>query len=261
MTTLKLLLCGAVLAPACVQAATQAPARATTAPAVRPPLEKQEIRAQLSPRRFTTVAAEIGAKVSRISVSEGGSFRVGQALVSLDCSLQQAQQQKAKAALAAAEHTFTANQRLEQLRSIGKVELSVSESEVNKARAEVQLMAVSLSKCNVAAPFNGRVAEQKVREQQYVQPGQAMLDIIDDSVLELEFIIPSHWLAWVRNGSAFHVRIDETGKTYPAKVSRIGARVDPVSQSIKITAMVDGSYKELMAGMSGRVLMDPPNAR
>jgi RND family efflux transporter MFP subunit len=260
MSTWKALLCSAVMAPVLAPAAAQTPAR-QAAPAVRPPLEKQEIRAQLSPRRFTTVAAEIGAKVSRIAVSEGGSFRTGQALVSLDCSLQQAQQQKAKAALTAAEHTFTANQRLEQLRSIGKVELNVSESEVSKARAEVQLMAVSLSKCQVAAPFNGRVAEQKVREQQYVQPGQAMLDIIDDSVLELEFIIPSHWLSWVRNGSAFHVRIDETGKTYPAKVARIGARVDPVSQSIKVTAMIDGSYKELMAGMSGRVLMDQPGSK
>jgi RND family efflux transporter MFP subunit len=261
MTAWKSFLCGAILAPACLSAAAQAPARAPAAPAVRPPLEKQEIRAQLSPRRFTTIAAEIGAKVSRIAVGEGGSFRAGQALVSLDCSLQQAHQQKAKAALAAAEHTFTANQRLEQLRSIGKVELNVSESEVNKARAEVQLMAVSLSKCQVAAPFSGRVAEQKVREQQYVQPGQAMLDIIDDSVLELEFIIPSHWLTWVRTGTAFQVRIDETGKTYPAKVSRIGARVDPVSQSIKISAAIDGSYRELMAGMSGRVMMDPPVAK
>ena len=261
MTTWKALLCGAVLAPVCVPAAAQAPARPAAAPAVRSPLEKQEIRAQLSPRRFTTVAAEIGAKVSRIGVGEGGSFRAGQALVSLDCSLQAAQQQKAKAALAAAEHTFSANQRLEQLRSIGKVELKVSESEVNKARAEVQLMAVSLSKCNVAAPFNGRVAEQKVREQQYVQPGQAMLDIIDDSVLELEFLIPSHWLRWVRTGFPFQVRIDETGKTYPAKVARIGARVDPVSQSIKVTAMIDGRYRELMAGMSGRVVMDAPGTK
>jgi RND family efflux transporter MFP subunit len=258
MRTWKALLCGAVIAPVVAPSAAQAPAKA---PAVRPAMERQEIRAQLSPRRFTTVAAEIGAKVSRIAVGEGGSFRTGQALVSLDCSLQQAQQQKAKAALTAAEHTFTANQRLEQLRSIGKVELNVSESEVNKARAEVQLMAVSLSKCQVVAPFSGRVAEQKVREQQYVQPGQAMLDIIDDSALELEFIIPSHWLSWVRNGSSFHVRIDETGKTYPAKVSRIGARVDPVSQSIKVTAMIDGSYKELMAGMSGRVLMEQPGSK
>src|SRR4029453_2560643 len=60
-------------------------------------IENQELRAQLSPRNYTTLAAEISAKVDRITVKEGQAFRRGQVLVSLDCSLQQAQQQRAKA--------------------------------------------------------------------------------------------------------------------------------------------------------------------
>ncbi|MGZ3184523.1 MAG: efflux RND transporter periplasmic adaptor subunit [Telluria sp.] len=248
----------------CCAAAFAAPPVPAAAPkglpasSPRPPLEKQDIRAQLSPRRYTTLAAEIGAKVSKLSVTEGGSFRAGQVLVSLDCSLQQAQQSKAKAAQSAAEQTYAANQRLEQLHSVGKLELNISEAEVAKAKAETTLMAVALSKCQVAAPFSGRVAEQKVREQQYVQPGQPLLDIIDDSDLELEFIIPSHWLAWVKPGTQFQVRIDETGKSYPARIARVGARVDPVSQSIKVSANIIGSFHELMAGMSGKVLLAPP---
>ncbi|HZW21126.1 efflux RND transporter periplasmic adaptor subunit, partial [Noviherbaspirillum sp.] len=160
-----------------------------------------------------------------------------------------------------AERTFVANKRLNELNSIGKVELDVSESEVSKARAEVSLMTVSLEKCQVAAPFAGRVAEQRVREQQYVQPGQPLLDIIDDSVLELEFIVPSHWLAWLKPGYAFQVRIDETGKSYPAKVLRLGARVDPVSQSVKTVAAIDGNFRELMAGMSGKVTVAAPTGQ
>jgi len=247
----------AAASPAIAQTAI-APAAKPVAPVSRPALERQDIRAQLSPRRFTTVAAEIGAKISRLPVMEGGNFRAGQLLVALDCSLQSAQLQKAKAALSAADRTFAANKRLNELNSVGKVELDVSESEVAKARAEVALMTVSLDKCQITAPFSGRVAEQRVREQQYVQPGQPMLDIIDDSVLELEFIVPSHWLAWLKPGYAFQVRIDETGKSYPAKVLRIGARVDPVSQSVKTVAAVDGNYRELMAGMSGKVTIAAP---
>ena len=234
---------------------------AAPAPPPRAALEKQDIRAQLAPRRYTTVAAEIGAKVSRITVAEGARFRAGQVLVSLDCSLQQAQLQKAKAVLSAAERTFAANRRLEELRSIGKVELEVSEAEVAKAKADVASTGVVLSKCAIAAPFAGRVAEQKAREQQYVQPGQPLLDILDDSVLELEFIVPSRWLAWLKPGYAFQVRIDETGKSYPARVQRIGARVDPVSQSVKLTAVIDGQFRELVAGMSGKVLMAPPGTQ
>ena len=230
-------------------------------PAGKPGAERQDIRAQLSPQRYTTLAAEIGAKVSRLPVPEGGAFKAGQALIAFDCSLQSAQYNKARAALNGAEKTYSVNNRLADLGSIGKAELAVSESEVGKNRAEVAAMAAMLSKCSVAAPFAGRVSEQKVREQQYVQPGQALLEIIDDSVLELEFIAPSRWLAWLRPGHIFQVRIDETGKSYPAKVLRIGAKVDPVSQSVKLASAINGKFPELIAGMSGTVLLAPPSGQ
>jgi RND family efflux transporter MFP subunit len=231
---------------------------AVLAPQPKPAMERQEIRAQLLPRRYTTVAAEIGARINRLPVAEGGAFKTGQLLVSFDCSLQQAQLQKAQAELEGAEQTFTSNKRLAELNSVGQLELDLSRSAVGKAKAEVGANRAVLGKCGVSAPFSGRVAEQKVREQQYVQPGQALLDIIDDSVLELEFLVPSHWLSWLRVGGKFQVQIDETRKSYPAKFIRIGARVDPVSQSVTVAAAIDGKFPELIAGMSGRVQVTQP---
>lgn len=232
------------------------PPPAATAPA----LDRQEIRAQLSPRRFTTLAAEIGAKVNRISVREGERFKAGQVLIVLDCALQSAQLNKARATLSAAEKTYAANNRLAELNSVGKLELETSQSEVAKAKADVSLMNATLAKCQIPAPFAGRVSEQKVREQQFAQPGQGILEIIDDSALELEFIVPSRWMAWLKDGYRFQVKIDETGNTYPAKVLRMGAKVDPVSQSVKTIAVIDGHFPDLIAGMSGRVLLTPPTA-
>jgi len=235
----------------------KAVAAAITSP--KPSLEQQEIRAQLAPHRYTTLAAEIGAKISHMPVQEGGRFKLGQQLVGFDCSIQQSQLNRARAALSGADKTWSANKRLAELNSVGKVELDVSEAEVMKNQAEVAGMQTMLGKCSIAAPFSGQVAEQKVREQQYVQPGQAIMDIIDDSVLEIEFLVPSKWLAWVKPGYRFQVAIDETRKSYPAKVQRIGARIDPVSQSIKLVATIDGRFSELIAGMSGRVnLIAPP---
>jgi len=233
-------------------------AQTAAPPPARTVIERQEIRAQLLPRRYTTVAAEIGAKINRLPVAEGGTFRAGQLLVSFDCSLQQAQLQKAQAELEGAELTYKSNQRLAELNSVGHLELDLSRSAVGKAKAERGATQAVLAKCGVSAPFAGRVAEQKVREQQYVQPGQSLLDILDDSVLELEFLVPSNWLSWLRIGGKFQVNIDETGKSYPAKFIRIGARVDPVSQSVKVAAAIDGKFPELIAGMSGRVQVTPP---
>ncbi|MFZ2855771.1 MAG: efflux RND transporter periplasmic adaptor subunit, partial [Rhodocyclaceae bacterium] len=224
-------------------------------------MDRREIRAQLAPRRYTTLAAEIGAKVNRLPVPEGAVFRQGQALIQFDCTRQQTQLDKARATLGAAEKTLRVNKRLAELNSVGKLELEIAEAEVVKARADVAANAAVIGKCTIAAPFAGRVAEQKVREQQYAQLGQALLEIIDDSTLELEFIVPSKWLVWLKPNAVFRVGIDETGKTYPAKVQRIGARVDPVTQSIKLNAVIDGRFPELIAGMSGRVELTPPAGR
>jgi RND family efflux transporter MFP subunit len=247
----------AAVLPQTTPAAPASLASSAIGPA-KPSLEQREIRAQLAPHRYTTLAAEIGAKINHLPVLEGGAFKAGQTLVSFDCSLQQAQLNKARAALAGADKTWVANKRLAELNSVGKVELDVSESEVLKNQAEVAAMATMLSKCNITAPFSGRIAEQKVREQQYVQPGQALLDILDDSVLEIEFLVPSKWLAWVKPGYAFQFSIDETRKSYPAKVQRIGARIDPVSQSVKLVANISGKFPELISGMSGKVELVPP---
>lgn len=221
-------------------------------------IERQEIRAQLLPSRFTTLAAEIGAKISQLPVAEGGRFEAGQLLVSFDCALPQAMLQKARAELRAAERTHEANRRLAELNSIGLIEVEQSGAAVAKFAAEARAQQVVLSKCAVVAPFSGRIAEQKVREQQYVQPGQPLLDILDDSALELEFLVPSNWLVWLKVGQTFEIAIDETQKTYPARFVRIGARVDPVSQSIKVAAAIDGKFPELIAGMSGRIEIARP---
>ena len=221
-------------------------------PAASAPRASGDIRAQLTPRQYTTLAAEIGARVSRVPVAEGESFRQGDVLIEFDCLIPAAQLSRAQALLSGSERTLQANLRLKEYNSVGQLELDVSRAENDKNRAEVAQMEATISKCKVPAPFAGRVAEQKVREQQFVQPGQGLLDILDDSALELEFIAPSRWLQWLRPGYGFSVRIDETGKSYPARVQRLGARVDPVSQSIKVTAAIQGRFPELLAGMSGR---------
>jgi membrane fusion protein (multidrug efflux system) len=210
--------------PAAVMAQAAPVKAAPLVVADKPAPEQQEIRAQLTPHRYTALAAEIGAKINRLPVQDGGRFKAGQLLIAFDCSLQQAQLNKAKAALTAADQSWAANKRLAELNSIGKVELNLSEAEVLKNRADVAYMQTMLGKCSISAPFSGCVTERKVQEQQYVQPGQAIMDIIDDSVLEIEFLVPSRWLAWVKPGTAFQV----------------------------------GQFSELIAGMSGRVALAPP---
>jgi membrane fusion protein (multidrug efflux system) len=241
--------------PATGTGALRLPPDPTLAPPSR--VERQEIRAQLTPRRYTTIAAEIGARIKRLPVAEAGAFTEGQLLVGLDCAVQEALRDKARAELEGAQANFKANQKMAELNSVGQLEVELARISVSRAQAELGSQQALIDKCTINAPFSGRVAEQKVREQQFVQPGQALLDILDDTSLELEFLVPSHWLRWLKAGQVLRVTIDETRKTYPARFTRIGAKVDPVSQSVKVAATIDGNFSELIAGMSGRVIAQP----
>jgi membrane fusion protein, multidrug efflux system len=74
----------------------------------------------------------------------------------------------------------------------------------------------------------------------------------------MQLHVPSGWLAWLRPGATFEVGIDETRRTYSATVTELGARVDPVSQTLRVSALIDGDHDDLLAGMSGIARFDVP---
>lgn len=239
-----------------VFAADPAPASATpAAPA------SSQIRAKLSPVRYAVISAEVGAKVEKLPFAEGARFRAGDALVVFESAVYRAQADKARAQADSAERIVTAYRRLAEQGSVGQLELLSAEARAAEAKADKELTQVMLSKCTVSVPFAGRVGELRVREQQYVQSGQPIIEVIDDSTLELEFITTSASLAWLRVGQKFSVKIDETGKSYEAELTRIGAKVDPVSQTIKLAASIRAGQADLLAGMSGTIDLKAPTAK
>ena len=80
---------------------------------------------------------------------------------------------------------------------------------------------------------------------------QPLLDLVRSGVLLLKLNVPSRWATSLKNDQAFQVAVDETGKTYPAKVQRINSRIDPVSQTIELEATLQRVHAELLPGMSG----------
>jgi membrane fusion protein, multidrug efflux system len=220
--------------------------------------EPAPLRAQLTARNAAVVSAEISGKVRQLHVLEGASFKKGDALVSIDDSLQRAQLQRAQAVLVGAERAFAANQRLHTLNSVGQIELDLSQTEVAKARAELAYASAMLEKCEIRAPFDGRMAEQRIRSLEFVQAGQALFEIVDSAPPQIDFIAPSKWLSWLKAGLPLEIRIDETGKSYPAVIERIGSKVDAVSQSIRVVAGVTDMHPDLMPGMSGTIVLPPP---
>jgi membrane fusion protein (multidrug efflux system) len=209
------------------------------------------IRTQLSSRNAVTISAEIAARIASLPLREGDAFRAGQQLVGFDCALYQSQVRKAEAATDAANALVQSNLRMAELNSIGKFEVEQAQARLKEAQAEVASSKLLVNRCSIAAPFSGRVAKRHVAAHQYVTPGNPLIDIVETGQLELQMIVPSKWLAWLKPGTGITVDVEELGKSFPAKVQRIGAQIDPVSQTIAVFGVMDGNQPGLLPGMSG----------
>jgi membrane fusion protein (multidrug efflux system) len=223
-----------------------------------PEFTAQPLRAQIKPSQSTLIAANMTGYISTLNVRDGERFQKGQALVGFDCAEERSRLARAEATLAKKQKQYEVNAQLNKLKSVSTLEVEVSAAEVKEANAETRVMRAISGKCTIVAPFAGRVAERIARPHQTVKAGDPLLEILDDSQMEIEFIAPSKWLVWMQPGHRFTVAIDETGRSYTAQVVRQGGAVDPVSQSIKVYGRITDPAPELMAGMSGTVRIAPP---
>lgn len=221
-------------------------------------IERQDIRAQLKAVQYATLAAELGARIKRLPIKEGGRFAQDDILVELDCSVQEAQKLKAQAELDGASHTLRANEQMRALKSVGALEVSLAKSARDRAAAELKSLQAQLEKCIIKAPFAGVMGDRRVQQYEYIQAGQPVLEVFDDSMFEVEFLTPSKWISWLKPGLSFELEIDELKTRIPVTIARVGTRIDPVSQSLKVTGEIKNPSRDLKPGMSGQALLKQP---
>ncbi len=230
-------------------------------PAAVPPAEPSlvtatAVRVLLVPENEAVLSSQIAARITALPVPLGGHFKAGQTLVQFDCEEASARLHMAEAELASAHETLVNKQQLQTLRAASELDIRLARAGKARAAAQVELMRAQLRHCTLVAPFAGQVVKLRVHAHETVAPGQPLLEIIDNSRFRFQLHVPSRLLSHIKAGSRFAVTIDETGSRYPAVVKVINGRVDPVSQTVELTATIDGHYPELLAGMSGSADFD-----
>jgi RND family efflux transporter MFP subunit len=218
------------------------------------------VRGLVKPVEKAVISSEITARIKRIPKKSGGEFNKGDVLVEFDCAFYRADLASAGAAYKSRKNVYENNKQLLELNAISDIDVSISEAEMEVARAERTMRAIRVNQCKINAPYDGRVIEISVNEHETVPADKELLSILNDNLLEIELIVPSNWLNWLEIGELFSFQVDETGKTLNAKVSKIGAVVDPVSQTIKLNGRFEDSVDGVLSGMSGTAMFSqPPN--
>ena len=217
------------------------------------------IRGLVKPVTSATISSELSARIIKLPYHMGDAFTKGKTLVQFDCSLHNAELAAAKAELDAEQKKYENNLQLLALNAISKIEVDISATNVKKADAEKQIANVRVRRCLIRAPYDGRVIETLVNEHESVNPDQPLISILSDKKLEVELIVPSGWLTWLKKDIKFQFLIDETGRSHKSKIAQLGASVDPVSQTIRIKGIFESNSGEVLSGMSGTATFKMPN--
>ncbi len=209
-----------------------------------------EIKGQLQPVTHATISSKMTGAITAINVKESQSFKKGDKLVEFDCEMERAELKKAKAVHNADLARKSVNTRLDKLSSISELEYKVALYKAEESAAEVDAFEQRIEYCTIKAPYEGVVEEIARQPHEYVAKGDPLLSILDDSTLEIELLVPSDWITRVKEGQEFMVHVAELNEAFKATVSTIGAKIDPVSQSIKIKGQIHNESKKLRPGMS-----------
>lgn len=219
-----------------------------------------EARGVVAAKNESTIASRVTARISALPFEEGRSFRRGALLAQFDCSAIRAELTAARAATTAYRKTYETNVELDTYEAVGKNEVQVSQANLGRAQAEANAIAAQLKDCAVYAPFSGTVVEAIANRGEVAASGQPLMRIQSGGQLEAELIVPSNWLTWLKPGAPFGFLIDETGATISGTVTRLGASVDPVSKTIRVTADINPGDALVLPGMSGTATFEQPES-
>jgi RND family efflux transporter MFP subunit len=209
------------------------------------------VRGVVNPVQEATIATELFAPVSRVPLREGEAFKAGDLLIEFDCAGYLSQRKAAIAERKGLRLESENKKVLAKHNAVGRHELGIAEAKVDAAAARVEELDARISQCRITAPFDGRISALHVNEYEMPSAGNAIIDIINDNQFELELIVPSEWLNWLKSDNRFSFEVDETRTVLEAQIIRFGATVDPISQTVKLVGRFLAHPDGIKAGMSG----------
>lgn len=134
--------------------------------------------------------------------------------------------------------------------AVSQAQLDERERELETAEARLRAIESRLQDRLIKAPFSGVVGLRNISLGALVEPGDVITTLDDMSVMKLDFNIPSVYLATLKQGT----QVEAVSPAFPDKpftgsVSSIDSRVDPVTRSIVVRAIIDNGDGLLKPGL------------
>jgi len=196
------------------------------------------------------IRPEITAAVVEILFEEGQAVAAGDILVRLESSEPLANLAAAKAALIDSDSQFRRSQELFKTRVVSESQLQQLEAQRDADLAAVNAAQARLEHTVIRAPFAGQLGLRRVSLGSIVSPSTVITTLDDTSSIKLDFNVPEVFLSRLAPGltvTAHSAAWPET--SFSGTVTAIDTRVDPVSRTVTVRALLPNSDRRLRAGM------------
>lgn len=196
------------------------------------------------------IRPHITETIEKIRFEEGQQVQAGDILVELDDAQLQAAVAEARAQLVDSESQFRRARELFETRAVSASELERLEASRDADRAVLAAAQSRLQEAIIRAPFAGRVGLRRVSPGSLVSPDTVITTLDDTSIIKLDFDVPETALSKLATGLTVRAR----SAAYPdavieGAVSAIDTRVDPVTRTVRVRALVDNRDGLLRPGM------------
>ena len=196
------------------------------------------------------IKPRVASLITRIAFSEGELVEQGDLLVELENSEIRANLSVAEASLSESTSSYERSRSLIDTRVISEAELEQLAAAMQVDAATVEAAKARLDNTYIRAPFTGRVGLRRVSPGGYVDTNTVITTLDDVDTIKLDFTIPETFLAVVNE----NMNIVADSLVYPerkfgGRVDSIDTRLDPVSRSVQVRAIMDNADGLLKPGM------------
>lgn len=216
----------------------------------KPFVDRIEALGTLRANESVALTANVTDTISAIHFEDGDRVEAGKVLVEMNSGEETALLEEARVTAAEAQRQYQRIKSLESSGTAAKSQLDERLRQWEAARARVGAIESRLADRRLRAPFRGVLGLRNVSLGALVEPGDLITTLDDDSVMKLDMTVPATYLSALTPGLVIEGTTSAYGeRVFRGKVSSIDSRVDPVTRSVTVRAMVPNDDRLLRPGM------------
>ncbi len=196
------------------------------------------------------VSAELAGKVMEIGFESGATVALGDLLVRLDTSSEEAQLRAAEAQVDWARISAERARKLRAESTLSQSELDSAEASLKQNQANADTIRAAIAKKTIRAPFAGRLGIRLVDLGEFLDVGKPIVSLQSLATVYVDFSLPQQELAQVQTGMKVRVATDAyPGQRFAGELTAINPDLDTATRSVRLRATLENADGRLRPGM------------